>query len=54
MNSGTKRNKVAGSKGPQETSGIAGTDHVLLERIREVREKCGGGVKMLPVVRYGR
>jgi len=29
-------------------------DHALLERIREVRKKCGDGVKMLPVVRYER
>ena len=29
-------------------------DHALFERIREVRKKCGDGVKMLPVVRYER
>ena len=29
-------------------------DHALLEHIREVRKKCGDGVKMLPVVRYER
>jgi hypothetical protein len=54
MNSEAKENKLAPSVGRQETSGMVGTDHALLERIREVRNKCGDGVKMLPVVRYER
>jgi hypothetical protein len=29
-------------------------DHAMLDLIREVRRKCGDGVKMLPVVRYER
>ena len=33
---------------------MVGRDHALLQRIMEAREKCGDGVKMLPVVRYER
>ena len=54
MNSAAKENKSARSKGAQEMSAVVGRDHALLERIKEVRNSCGDGVKMLPVVRYER
>jgi hypothetical protein len=54
MNSATKENRLAPSKGVHETRALISQDHALLERIREVRGKCGDGVKMLPVVRYER
>ena len=31
---------------------MLGNGHAMVGRIREVRRKCGDGVKMLPVVRY--
>ena len=52
MSSEAEKNRLARSKGAQETRGLTGQDHTILERIKEVREKCGDGVKMLPVVRY--
>jgi hypothetical protein len=54
MNSEVKENKPARSKGAQERRAMVGKNHALLERIREVRRKCGDGVKLLPVVRYER
>ena len=54
MSSEAEKNRLARSKGAQETRGLTGQDHTILERIKEVREKCGDGVKMLPVVRYER
>ena len=54
MSSEAKENRPARSKGAQETRALIGQDHTILERIKEVREKCGDGVKMLPVVRYER
>jgi len=54
MNSAAKENRPARSKGAQETSALPGQEHTILERIKEVRGKCGDGVKMLPVVRYER
>ena len=44
--------KPAHSKEAQEVSAMPGKDHAILDRISEVRRKCGDGVKMLPVVRY--
>ena len=54
MNSAAKQNKPARSKVGRVMGVMVGTDHALLERIREVRKKCGDRVKMLPVVRYER
>ena len=54
MNSAEKENRLARSKGAQETRSLIAQDHTILERIKEVREKYGDGVKMLPVVRYER
>ena len=54
MNSAAKEIGLARSKGAQETRALIARDHTILERIKEVREKCGDGVKMLPVVRYER
>ena len=53
MNS-AKENRLARSEGAQETRALPGQEHTILERIKEVRGKCGDGVKMLPVVRYER
>jgi hypothetical protein len=56
MNPPTKQNsdKPANSKGKHEVRNMPGKKHTMLDSIREAREKCGNGVKMLPVVRYER
>jgi hypothetical protein len=54
MNSAQKENGLAHSKGAKEARARNGQEHTILERIKEVRGKCGDGVKMLPVVRYER
>lgn len=56
MNPAVKKDsdKSAHSTGAQEVYGMVCKDHEMLDRIREAREKCGNGVKMLPVVRYER
>ena len=54
MNSADKQIKPACSRGEQEMSAMVGNDQSLLERLRELRKRCGDGVKMLPVVRYER
>jgi len=46
--------KRSNPKKTQEAGAMLGKDHAMLERISEVRRKCGNGVKMLPVVRYER
>ena len=54
MNSAVKQNpdKPAQSKGTQEVNATSNKDRTMLDRINEARREGGGGVKMLPVVRY--
>ena len=56
MNQPRKYNsdKPANSKERQEVSNMSGKKRTMLDRIREAREVCPDGVKMLPVVRYER
>jgi hypothetical protein len=54
MNSAGKENMPIRSKGAQKMSVKVSKNHALLERIKEVRGKCGDGVKMLPVVHQER
>jgi len=49
-----KQNADIARKEAQDVSAMFGKDHAMLDLIRETQRKCGGGARMLPVVRYER